>query len=346
MIKRRHFLGGLLSIGTTTLLAHTPTGLASPKKLIRPKRLKEGDTIGLVAPGFAVSKEKMARMTQFLENAGFKVHQTGRIGQHGYFSNTDQERANDINEMFSNTEVDAILCARGGYGCTRILELLDYHAIKENPKIILGFSDVTALLQAIHRKTGLIGFHGPVGTTIENDYAQQCISALLMESHSEILINPVALEGTKYEQESVYQRYTISAGQASGNIVGGSLTLICALIGTPYEIDFTNTIVCIEDVQEKPYRVDRMLTQLSQTKSFKKASGIIFGVCAGCDAEKSETDFTLEEVIINRIAPLKIPSMYGFSFGHVPDNCTLPIGARAYMDTETFNLKIAEAVVV
>lgn len=346
MIKRRHFLGGLLSIGTTTLLAHTPTVLASPKKLIRPKRLSQGDTIGLVAPGFAVSKEKMERMTQFLEKAGFKVYQSGRIDQHGYFSNTDQERANDLNEMFSNKEVDAILCARGGYGCTRILELLDYHAIEENPKIILGFSDVTALLHAIHQKTGLIGFHGPVGTTIENEYAQQCISALLMDAHSKTLINPVALEGTKYEQESVYKRYIISAGQASGNIVGGSLTLMCTLIGTPYEIDFTNTIVCIEDVEEKPYRVDRMLTQLLQTKSFKKASGIIFGVCAGCDSEKNEGNFTLEEVIHNRIAPLKIPSMYGFSFGHVPHNCTLPIGARANMNTETFNLKIVAPVVV
>lgn len=346
MIKRRHFLGGLLSLGTTALLAHTPEGVASPKKTKRPKRLQAGDTIGLVAPGFSVSQKQIAAMTQFLENAGFKVFQTGRMGQHGYFSNTDQERATDLNEMFSNPEIDAILCARGGYGCTRILDLIDYQSIAKHPKIILGFSDVTALLQAIHKKTGLIGFHGPVGTTIENTYAQQCLSALLMEANNKTLIRPLDLKGTAFEKESVYQRYTIHKGQASGRLVGGSLTLICALIGTPYEMDFTGAIVCIEDVQEKPYRVDRMLTQLLQTKTFKKASGIIFGVCAGCDTEKNEGNFTLSEVIQNRLAPLAIPSMYGFSFGHVPDNCTLPIGAQVFIDTELFQLNIEEPVVI
>jgi len=339
-------MAGLLSFGAATLLANSPTGIASPKRTIIPKKLKIGDTIGLAAPGFAVDDEKLTQMVNFLEKSGFKVFQTGRIGQYGYFSNTDQQRANDINELFANTAVDAILCARGGYGCTRILDLIDYDVIKNNPKIILGFSDITALLQAILTKTGLIGFHGPVGTTLENKYAQSCIETLIMNAQAGALIKPVSLEGASYEQNTEYERYTIYPGIAKGKIVGGSLTLICALIGTPYEVDFTAAIVCLEDVEEKPYRVDRMLTQLLATKTFKNAAGIAFGVFAGCDQIKSDKNFTLKEVIENRISGMELPSAYGLSFGHVPDNCTLPIGALASFNSQTLEISIEEAVVI
>lgn len=345
MIKRRHFLSGLLSISATTLLANTAKTPNITKKNLYPKRLEKGQTIGLIAPGFAVSQEKMAQMVFFLEQSGFKVFQTGRIGQEGYFSNTDEQRALDVMEMFSNSNVDAILCARGGYGCTRILDLLDYKIIENNPKILLGFSDVTALIQGIYSKTGLIGFHGPVGTTIENQYAQSCIQDLLMNLSEQTTIKPVNLEENPYKSISEYQRYTIYPGIAKGKLIGGSLTLITALIGTPYEIDFTDCIVCIEDVEEKPYRIDRMLTQLLGSKTFKAGAGIAFGVCAGCDTEKSHTNFTLREVIENRISPLKIPAAYGLSFGHVPDNCTLPIGAESVFNANQLEITVTEPVV-
>lgn len=345
MIKRRHFLSGLLSISATTLLANTAKTPNITKKNLYPKRLEKGQTIGLIAPGFAVSQEKMAQMVFFLEQSGFKVFQTGRIGQEGYFSNTDEQRALDVMEMFSNSNVDAILCARGGYGCTRILDLLDYKIIENNPKILLGFSDVTALIQGIYSKTGLIGFHGPVGTTIENQYAQSCIQDLLMNLSKQTTIKPVNLEENPYKSISEYQRYTIYPGIAKGKLIGGSLTLITALIGTPYEIDFTDCIVCIEDVEEKPYRIDRMLTQLLGSKTFKAAAGIAFGVCAGCDTEKNQNNFTLREVIENRISPLKIPAAYGLSFGHVPDNCTLPIGAESVFNANQLEITVTEPVV-
>ena len=346
MIKRRHFLSGLLSISATTLLASTTKTTKITKKTLYPKRLEKGQTIGLIAPGFAVSQEKMTQMVFFLEQSGFKVFQTGRIGQEGYFSNTDEQRALDVMEMFSNPNVDAILCARGGYGCTRILDLLDYKIIENNPKILLGFSDVTALIQGIYSKTGLIGFHGPVGTTIENQYAQSCIQDLLMNLSEQTTIKPVNLEESPYQSISEYQRYTIYPGIAKGKLIGGSLTLITALIGTPYEIDFTDCIVCIEDIEEKPYRIDRMLTQLLGSKTFKAAAGIAFGVCAGCDTEKNQNNFTLREVIENRISPLKIPAAYGLSFGHVPDNCTLPIGAQSVFNTTLFEITVTEPVVI
>ena len=352
MNKRRHFLGGLLSIGVSSVFAHNYKGAGeiSPaplsKKNIKAKKLIPGNVIGLIAPGFSVSSEQLTKLITFLEASGFKVFQTGRIKQQGYFSNTDQERANDVNEMFLNNAVDAILCVRGGYGCTRILDLIDYDLIKKNPKIILGFSDVTALIQAIHIKTGLIGFHGPVGTTIENPYAQACIENILMTPTKTSQILPVSLVDSSFLERSEYERYTIQSGLAKGRLIGGSLTLMCALVGTPYELDFTDCIVCIEDVEEKPYRMDRMLTQLLQTKTFKKAAGIAFGVCAGCDSEKSPYNFTLKEVIMNRISGIGIPAAYGLSFGHVPDNCTLPIGALAVFNADSLELEVLETVVV
>lgn len=346
MIKRRHFLSGILSIGATTLLSNKLQSQTTAVQKLYPKRLKSGQTIGIIAPGFAVSDEKMAQMITFLKQSGFRVIQSGRIGQHGYFSNTDRERAADVMEMFLNPEVDAILCARGGYGCTRILEYLDFKSIAQHPKILMGFSDVTALIQALYKKTGLIGFHGPVGTTIENQYAQWCIENLLMNASQETKITPFPLEGSIYEALSEYQRYTVHSGIAKGRLIGGSLTLMTALIGTPYEIDFTNCIVCIEEVEEKPYRIDRMLTQLLGTKTFKKASGIAFGVCTGCDMEKSLTNFTLKEVVENRIKPLGLPAAYGLSFGHIPNNCTLPIGAEAVFNADSLEINITESVVL
>ncbi len=157
------------------------------------------------------------------------------------------------------------------------------------------------------------------------------------------LLNTVLTEDQKTNPE--YERYTIFPGTARGKLVGGSLTLINALIGTPHEIDFTDKLVCIEDVEEPPYRIDRMLTQLIEGDSFKKASGIIFGTCVGCDRPSKPDSFTLKEVLMDRIKPIGIPAMYGMSFGHVDQNFTFPIGINAKMNTSSMVIKLQEACV-
>ncbi len=349
MSKRRSFLKSVTALSATTLLPQS--GWANkqqsvPKPKIKPKKLKKGDTIGLVAPGYAIKPEVLERALETLDKMGFKTYHTQRIlGNHGYFSATDEERANDVNEMFANPEVDAILCARGGYGCTRILDLLDYNIIKNNPKALIGFSDITALIQAIYTETGLICFHGPVGSTIHDRYSQKYFKKVLMKGKDSLTIKNVKLKDPDFLDNAEYERYIITPGTCEGELAGGSLTLVNALIGTPHEIDFTDKLVFLEEVEEAPYRVDRMLTQLIEGPTFPRAKGIIFGVCKGCDREKKDDNFTLKEVIMDRIAPLGIPAVYGMSFGHVPNNFTLPVGIRAFFNADEMGLELLEAAV-
>lgn len=313
---------------------------------IKPKKLKPGDTIGLVAPGFAIKLEALYLALETLEKMGFKTFHTDRItGNYGYFSNTDQERAKDLDEMFANPEIDAILCARGGYGCTRILPLLDYDNIKNNPKALIGFSDITALINAIYSKTGLVGFHGPVGSTLDDEYSQDYFKKILMDGPETMPLKNVILKDPKDYLNSEYFRYTITPGTGQGELVGGSLTLVCALIGTPYEIDFTDKLVFLEEVEEAPYRIDRMLTQLTEVDTFLKAKGIILGVFKGCDRQKTSENFTLREVIMSRISNLGIPAMYGMSFGHIPHNFTIPVGITAAFNATKKQLNLLEAAV-
>ncbi|WP_149275291.1 S66 peptidase family protein [Pareuzebyella sediminis] len=351
MNRRRHFLRTALVASTSVLLPRISNAKSTPKtnqkKVVRPKRIKKGDRIGLIAPGYAIKPETLEEAIKTLESMGLKPFHTHRIigKEYGYFSNTDEERAKDLNAMFANEKVDAILCARGGYGCTRILDKIDYSQIIKNPKALIGFSDVTALLNGVHQRTGLVTFHGPVGSTLNDSYSIAQLEKVLMYPRRLTTITNVEPLENKLKTNVEYDRYTISAGIASGKLIGGSLTLINALIGTPDEIDFTDALVCIEDVEEAPYRIDRMLTQLIEGKTFKKAAGIIFGVCAGCNESTNPNSFTLKEVLMDRVRPLQIPSVYGMSFGHVKNNFTFPIGTQAQLNAAQMELKLLERAV-
>ncbi|MAU72263.1 MAG: LD-carboxypeptidase [Pseudozobellia sp.] len=347
MIDRRKFMGAAAAASSTLLFPQKlfSETIADNDFKILPKRIKKGDTIGLIAPGYAVKPEVLENVIKTLEKIGLKPYHTSRIvGNHGYFSNTDEERAKDLNEMFANDKIDAILCARGGYGCTRIMSKIDYNNIKNNPKVLIGFSDVTALLNGIYKETGLVTFHGPVGSTLDDSYSIEYLKNVVMKAKNKLLIENVDLDAKK-KIDPEYERYTITSGTAHGKIVGGSLTLINALIGTPHELDFTNAIVCIEDVEEAPYRIDRMLTQLIEGKTFKNASGIAFGVCAGCNESTNPLSFSLKDVILDRIKPLGIPAVYGMSFGHVENNFTFPIGIKAQLNANQMTLQLLEKAV-
>ncbi len=350
MQNRRKFIGTACSFTAVGLLPHAVWShqktLPTVSRL-KPKCLKQGDTIGLIAPGYGISETALLETQKNLGSMGLISFHTKRVQwKHGYFSNTDKERAADLMEMFANPNIDGILCIRGGYGCTRILHLLDYTIIANNPKVLIGFSDVTALLNSIYQKTGLYTFHGPVGSTLDDAYSQQQLAQITMHPQpKQLLQNANNLPHELLEQPE-YERYVITPGKAQGKLMGGNLSLINALIGTPYEIDFTNSIVCIEDIEEAPYRIDRMLTQLCANPTFIKASAIVFGVCAGCNTSSNPNSFTLKEVIMDRIQPLGIPAVYGMSFGHVTQNYTFPIGASAILDTEKMQLQLLEKPVL
>ncbi|WP_150450839.1 S66 peptidase family protein [Arenibacter lacus] len=350
MQQRRQFLKKASGVGIAcmapSLLLGQPNPMLPSISPVKPRALKRGDTIGLIAPGFAIPPNILEQAKDTLRTMGFIPFHTDRIlGNHGYFSNTDEERAADLNEIFANPKVAGILCARGGYGCTRIMNMIDFDLIRKNPKVFIGFSDITALLNAMYQKTGLITFHGPVGSTITDDYSIAQLEKVVMDTRSkQPLVNKNYPDKPEFKKPE-YERYTICPGKAKGKLLGGSLTLVSALVGTPDEIDFTDAIVCLEEIEEAPYRIDRMLTQLMQSKTLHKAAGVALGVFKGCDRTPGPTTFTLKEVILDRIAALNIPAVYGLSFGHIDHNFTIPIGIKASLDAENKKLTLLESAV-
>jgi muramoyltetrapeptide carboxypeptidase len=350
-MNRRTFINSgigasLLGLMPNLAVAHLKNTTIMPDEL-KPPRLQKGDVVGLIAPGYLITEEQLEETKKYVTELGFIPYHTDTIlKKYGYLAGTDKERVDDINEMFKNPEVKAIFCARGGYGCTRILNAIDFEAIRNNPKILLGFSDVTALLNTIHQETGLITFHGPVGTTLNDDYSNAILKNIIENPAHRLLIESSDEDLQKAVDNPEYERYTITPGKVEGKLVGGNLCLIAAMIGTKYQIDFKDAIVCIEDVEEEPYRIDRMLTQLIETGELAKASGIALGIFNGCNVSKNKNSFSLKEVILDRVKPMNIPAVYGLSFGHNKKNFTIPIGLHATLDTDKMTIKLRGRAVV
>lgn len=318
-------------------------------EILKPERLRAGDKVALVAPASFISEKSLQTSIEKVKELGLEsVYSEKIFGKYGYFSATDKERADDFNNMIINPEIKGVILAAGGYGCTRILELIDYEMIKKNPKVIIGFSDNTALVNAIHKKTGLVTFHGPIARTMHQGYNREHFESIVINPIDKYLIESTDDDIQKSNEDKVYERYTITSGKVQGELVGGNLTLICSLMGTPYQIDFKDKIVMIEDINEEPYRIDRMLTQLISSGELTKAAGIVFGICKGCGkSEKTKTanSFTLREVIEDRIKPLNIPAVYGLSFGHNINNFTFPIGVKAQFDADSQTIQLLEKAV-
>lgn len=352
-MQRRDFMcastGALL--GTLLPACALPTNNTKnatlPIEKIKPQKLKSGDTVGLIAPGFAITQEKLKETINNIKALGLVPFYTDRIiGNYGYLSNSDEERLADLHEHFSNPNIKGIICARGGYGCTRILADIDYQLIKNNPKVLIGFSDITALLNAICQRTGLVAFHGPVGATLNPQYSVTHFKEILMSAKATHTISLCEEDTEKVDTDPAFERYTITPGVVKGELCGGNLSLLTAMAGTPDTVDFTNKIVVIEDVGEKPYRIDRMLTQLIENKTFTKAKAILLGVFYDCNPAGTTRNFTLKEVILDRILPLGLPAAYGFSFGHIDNNATLPFGSMVEVDTKNLTITLLEKSVV
>ena len=348
-MKRRNFIKTISSAGVAASIY--PNSLndnrSLPKKsLEKPKRLKRGDTIGLITPGSYISEQEKLESINNIKSLGFNIVYTDRLMQkNGYFSAMDIERAADLMEMFERTDVQGIMCARGGYGCARILPYLDYDLIADNPKPLIGFSDVTALHYAIYKNSNLVTFHGPVSISTFSKFSVKYFEDVLMNPTFELtLINSVT--------DNNYNPYgitIISDGVAEGELIGGNLTLAVSLIGTEYDIDYSDKIIFLEEFLEEPYRIDRMLTQMIQAGKFENAAGIALGVFKLCESDKTNPSFqnsyTLMEVLQDRLGNLGIPVIYGLSFGHVVDKFTIPFGVKAELNTETKTIKLLEPAV-
>ena len=351
MINRRDLLkiGALASASAIipfgSLFSKTKT-LTDPIKTIKPPRLKIGDTIGLAVPASSISEEELQEAIKNIEDLGFKAFHTNRIlAKAGFLGGTDKERADDINELFANKEVKAIICVRGGYGSARIADKIDYNLVKANPKIVCGYSDITALIYLLYSQAGLVCFHGPVATSTFNKFSVNNFMNTLVEPKDTFTMNCAEEDKDKPD----YTPYVINPGTAQGVLTGGNLSVFTSLIGTPYDINLDNKILFIEEVDEEPYSIDRMLTQLLQSGKLNNVAGIAMGVFSKCEEKKQnpayKDSFTLRDVLTERLSGLKVPIMYGLSFGHVVNKFTLPVGIKAKLDTESQSLTLLEKAV-
>ncbi len=346
-MKRRDILKGL---ALSPLLIQPISGKPSKnsrrrKKLIKPKRLSKGDTVGVIAPASAASEGEFESALQNLADLGFKT-KVGKYarGENGFLAGTDEQRLHDLHWAFSDDEIDAIWNVRGGYGVTRLLPNVNFGLIKRNPKIFIGYSDITALHVAIFRKTGLVTFHGPVGTSNFTDYTKGHVLNTLMNPTS-----PYKIELPQSEDDSeteLPKTEVITEGKCRGRLIGGNLSLLTATAGTRFGLKkVKNRILFIEDVGEKPYRVDRMLTQLRQSIDMRSLAGIALGVFTGGKVDEGSSSQTLIEVLKDRLGDLGIPVIYGLSFGHIRDQFTLPVGIRAELDTKNATITLLESSV-
>ena len=303
---------------------------------IKPLRLKPGDKVAITSPAGALwdQGKTVNNFTRILNQFGFEVIHGNSLRQHhGYFSGTDEQRANELNSLFANKDIKGIFCAKGGWGCARLLDKIDYSLIRNNPKVLIGFSDISVLLNAIFAKTGMITFHGPVGNSGWNEFSS--------DSFRSVVMNAEKVDFPKDTEAPV----TLHAGVCKGQLAGGNLTVLCAIIGSGFLPDFKNKILFLEEAHEEPYSIDRMLTQLKLAGVLEAVSGIVFGRCTSCEAEEPGKSFTLEEVLRQHFEPLGIPVMLEAMTGHIENKWTLPVGAQAELDTAACRLRLLESAV-
>ncbi|MDX2429180.1 MAG: LD-carboxypeptidase [Xanthomonadales bacterium] len=345
-ISRRQILQ-MLATGliVSRLRVANASGL-NPGSALKPPRLKVGDTVGLINPaGATFHPEDVVVAQEVLTALGLKM----KVGEHlldrrGYLAGSDKNRALDINRMFADADVAAILTLRGGWGCSRLLDLLDYGVIAKNPKILMGYSDITSLLLALNAKTGLVTFHGPVGVSSWNKFSTEFVEKLLFNAEVFSMENP--RESGDNLARVKDRVLTINGGKARGKLLGGNLSVLTAMVGSEYLPDFKDNILFLEEVGEEIYRVDRMLTQLKLAGILGSISGFVFGKCSDCGPGKGYGSLTLEEVLDDHIKPLGIPAWYGSMIGHIENKFTIPLGIDAEIDADNGRISLLEPAVL
>ncbi len=310
-------------------------------KTLVPPRLRPNDLVGLVSPaGNVEDSSRIENAVRYLEKLGFRVRVAAHAARvHGYLAGTDRERAEDLHAMFADARVRAVFCLRGGYGATRLLPLLDYRLIARHPKIFVGYSDITALLLAFWKKCRLVTFHGPMAAVDWGSGAEPDDEGFFWE----LLSSPLRRRAIPVKAAGRIHR---CGGRATGRLLGGNLSLVASLAGTPFMPDFTRCILFLEEVNEEPYRVDRMLIQLRNSAVLRRSSGFLLGQFSRClPQDPSRPSLNIPEILDEIIAPLRKPLLLNLPFGHLGQKLTLPVGVRAAVDAEKRELALQESPV-
>jgi muramoyltetrapeptide carboxypeptidase len=351
MNTRRSFLAGGLAAAGSLLTPPQKQKKASPDQtsppMVKPRVLREGDTVGLVAPSsYVFDVWKIDEAAARIEALGLKAKLGKHVrGRRGYLSGTEEERLEDFHAMFSDSKVAGVFCLTGGYGSPRLLDRLDYALIRRNPKVFLGYSDITGFHLALGKKAGLVTFHGPNAVSSLKQWTREQLERALFVPEP---IGEVAVPPEEDPLSPEFPLRTVSPGRARGRTVGGNLTLVSATMGTPYEIETKGRILLLEDIGEAPYRIDRMLVQLKLAGKLGEAAGIVFGTCTDCTPAQSnfEINLSLSELLEDLLGGLNKPVLAGLVFGHTKEKATIPLGVEAELDADAKKLTILEAATV
>ncbi|MFN9151615.1 MAG: LD-carboxypeptidase [Bacteroidota bacterium] len=320
-------------------MASVESGNRVPLARVLPKGLRPGSTVGIVCPASAASTGDIADFGALCREWGVRVKLGKNVSRrNGYLSAPDQDRASEFMEFIEDPEVDAVICARGGYGVMRILPMLDFEAIRQAGKIIMGFSDITALLIAAHQLSGVVTFHGPVASSTFDSFTVQSLQGVILPENAPPL--------TTFTNSRLT---VIGEGKAQGRLTGGNLALVVSTLGTKFEIDTADSILFLEEVNEEPFRVDRMLTQLWLAGKLQAAKAVALGNFRDCEARGtsiSGPSLSLQQVFEQRLASLGVPVVYGLPFGHVKSKLTLPLGVNAELDATARTFRVLEQAVV
>lgn len=307
---------------------------------IKPKKLNAGDTIGIISPaGVLKDREKLYKAVKYFEQKGYRVKTAPHaLDKDGYLAGKDLDRASDLEAFFSDDEINAIFCSRGGYGTSRILNRLNWDIIRHNPKIFVGFSDITTLLNNFNTKSNLVTFHGPLAAI---DFGRDEIDEYTEKAFWDIVTGQAQIP---HHFQNVFEYHCLKPGKVEGELAGGNMAVLCGLLGTPYFPDLRDKILLLEDISESVYKVDRMLCQLKLAGVFEQVAGVLFAEFSSIpEPEEGETErINIIDILAEQADEVNIPVGYGFPAGHSVQKATLPVGVRYSFDSSGCDLQIIE----
>ena len=340
-LQRREFIAAAAALGGAAPAAAQPR-----PTLIRPRRLQPGDTVALVNPSGAIYERAPYEVAiETLRALGFKVREAPNLrARYGHLAGTDAQRASDINAMFADPAVNGILAMHGGSGGNRMLPLVDYALIRRNPKFLGGYSDLTALVNAVHQQTGLVTFHCPMGASEWNAFSTDIFRAAVMDGQALTLSNAAEKGDALVPRDN--RIATLRSGKTRGPLVGGNLTVLTALAGSAYWPRFEGAVLFLEDVNEQIYRCDRMLSTLKLAGALDKLAGVVLGAFTNCTPGDGYGTLTLDEVFDDYFKPLNVPVYSGASFGHIKRKFTLPVGLAVEMDADAGTVRYLQPAVL